>query len=187
MRCCRLLLYQYENINMLASCSTSSSVAWSGPLTCSCPRPAARCMPGRLAPIHATNDRNADTKPSSSAMVSEDEARIEALENQLKKAKPQKAGRQIPVRNMTAKRQDSSVSPRAEWKEGKLFPEGWEQMDAFDKITELYLGQRGLLFWANKVAYASVFVIIGAWILFRFVGPALGLYKLDGDFAPPPV
>lgn len=88
---------------------------------------------------------------------------------------------------MTPKQQAGSSSTRAEWKEGKLFPEDWEQMDPFEKVTELYLGQRGVLFWANKVAYASVFVLGGAWVLFRFVGPALGLYKLQGDLTPPPL
>lgn len=39
----------------------------------------------------------------------------------------------------------------------------------------------------QPAAYASVFVLLGGWIAFRFVGPALGLYKLAGEFAPPPV
>jgi hypothetical protein len=81
---------------------------------------------------------------------------------------------------MTPKQQQVDTS-RAEWKEGKLFPEGWEQMSLPEKVAELYLGQRGMLFWANKAAWASVWVVGGAWVLFRFVGPALGLYKLQGD------
>eukprot|EP00878_Enallax_costatus_P004180 GHUV01004409.1.p1 GENE.GHUV01004409.1~~GHUV01004409.1.p1 ORF type:complete len:173 (+),score=26.78 GHUV01004409.1:150-668(+) len=172
---------------MLATCSTSAAVSLPSSLSCCCPRPAPRCTRRRLAPIHAGNDQNTDANTSSSATVSEDEARIEALEGQLKKGKGQRAARQIPIRGVTPKQQPSSVSTRAEWKEGKLFPEGWEQMDAFEKVSELYLGQRGLLFWANKVAYASVFVVVGAWVLFRFVGPALGLYKLQGDLTPPPL
>lgn len=140
-----------------------------------------------VPPLHAGSDSNSETGTSPNATANEDEARIEALENQLRKAKPQKAARQIPIRNMTPKQQASSSSNRAAWKEGQLLPEGWEQMDVFEKVTELYLGQRGVLFWANKVAYASVFVLGGAWVLFRFVGPALGLYKLQGDMSPPPL
>lgn len=34
---------------------------------------------------------------------------------------------------------------------------------------------------ANKSAYASVFIMIALWFAFRFLGPALGLYKL-ADF-----
>ena len=55
------------------------------------------------------------------------------------------------------------------------------------QTTELLYGRRGFLFWLNKVAYSSVYVLIGAWILFRFVGPGIGLYTLEGNSPPPPV
>ncbi|ONK80160.1 uncharacterized protein A4U43_C01F14530 [Asparagus officinalis] len=58
----------------------------------------------------------------------------------------------------------------------------WESMTLAEKAVELYVGEKGLLFWLNKFAYASIFIIIGGWIVFRFVGPSLGLYELD---APP--
>ncbi|XP_043709131.1 uncharacterized protein LOC122658273 [Telopea speciosissima] len=58
-------------------------------------------------------------------------------------------------------------------------PKDWESMTMAEKAVELYMGEKGLLFWLNKFAYASIFIIIGAWILFRFVGPSLGLYQLD--------
>ncbi|KAF8387729.1 hypothetical protein HHK36_026383 [Tetracentron sinense] len=58
-------------------------------------------------------------------------------------------------------------------------PKEWESMTINEKAVELYMGEKGLLFWLNKFAYASIFIIIGAWILFRFVGPSLGLYQLD--------
>lgn len=61
-------------------------------------------------------------------------------------------------------------------------PKVWEEMTLSEKAIELYMGEKGLLFWLNKFAYASIFIIIGAWILFRFVGPSLNLYQLD---APP--
>ncbi|GAB2279434.1 hypothetical protein Dimus_014074 [Dionaea muscipula] len=55
----------------------------------------------------------------------------------------------------------------------------WEEMTLTEKAIELYVGDKGLLFWLNKFAYASIFIIIGGWILFRFVGPWLNLYQLD--------
>ncbi|XP_059640665.1 uncharacterized protein LOC132282871 [Cornus florida] len=55
----------------------------------------------------------------------------------------------------------------------------WEDMTITEKAIELYVGEKGALFWLNKFAYASIFIVIGAWILFRFVGPALNLYQLD--------
>ncbi|MCD7449760.1 hypothetical protein HAX54_001329 [Datura stramonium] len=58
-------------------------------------------------------------------------------------------------------------------------PKDWESMNLTEKAIELYVGEKGLLFWLNKFAYASIFIIIGGWILFRFVGPALDLYQLD--------
>ena len=136
-------------------------------------------------------------------------------------------------------------SGMAEWKEGQLFPEGWEDMNAFKKasrfplklscchlysvaqcihaepesyishwrvsshnslefhpvevlhadhqamtsalsdtcihaqVTELYTGKRGLLFWMGKLTYALIFIIIGGWIVFRFVLPGLGVLELQ--------
>lgn len=64
-------------------------------------------------------------------------------------------------------------------------PKDWETMTFTEKAIELYVGEKGLLFWLNKFAYASIFIIIGAWVLFRFVGPALNLYQLDSAPLPP--
>ncbi|WOL13157.1 hypothetical protein Cni_G21926 [Canna indica] len=61
----------------------------------------------------------------------------------------------------------------------------WEAMSLSEKAVELYVGEKGLLFWLNKFAYASIFIIVGGWILFRFVGPSLGLYQLDSAPLPP--
>ncbi|KAJ4837646.1 hypothetical protein Tsubulata_032329 [Turnera subulata] len=58
-------------------------------------------------------------------------------------------------------------------------PKKWEDMSLSEKAIELYMGEKGMLFWLNKFAYASIFIVIGGWILFRFVGPALNLYQLD--------
>ncbi|KAL6345264.1 hypothetical protein AAG906_015747 [Vitis piasezkii] len=58
-------------------------------------------------------------------------------------------------------------------------PKDWKDMSITEKAIELYVGEKGALFWLNKFAYASIFIVIGAWILFRFVGPALNLYQLD--------
>ena len=58
-------------------------------------------------------------------------------------------------------------------------PKKWEEMSIAEKAIELYMGEKGLLFWLNKFAYASIFIVIGAWILFQFIGPALNLYELD--------
>lgn len=69
--------------------------------------------------------------------------------------------------------------PSTKAKVSESSPKKWEEMSLTEKASELYMGEKGLLFWLNKFAYASIFVMIGAWILFRFVGPALNLYQLD--------
>lgn len=75
---------------------------------------------------------------------------------------------------------------KGRWREGQLFPDGWDEMDPGQKAYQLWAGKRGVLFWANKAAYASVFIVVAGWILFRFVGPALGLYQLSNDFSSAP-
>jgi hypothetical protein len=61
----------------------------------------------------------------------------------------------------------------------------WEEMTLSEKAIELYVGEKGMLYWLNKFAYASIFIVIGGWILFRFVGPSLGLYQLDSSLLAP--
>jgi hypothetical protein len=61
----------------------------------------------------------------------------------------------------------------------------WDDMSLPEKAWELYIGDKGALFWLNKLAYAAIFLIIGGWIVFRFIGPALGWYELDSPLLPP--
>jgi hypothetical protein len=61
----------------------------------------------------------------------------------------------------------------------------WDEMSLPEKTWSLYIGEKGVLFWLNKLAYASIFLVIGGWIVFRFIGPALGWYELDSGLLPP--
>lgn len=54
----------------------------------------------------------------------------------------------------------------------------WDEMGPVRKVQEILYGEKGFLFWLNKLAYYAIFAVIGGWILFRFVGPATGLYDL---------
>lgn len=74
----------------------------------------------------------------------------------------------------------------APWKEGELFPEGWENMPVTEKIAELYTGKRGLLFWAGKVTYALTFALMAGWVIFRFILPQLGILELQNGLDSPP-
>ncbi len=82
--------------------------------------------------------------------------------------------------------QSQSNGGFANWPEGQLLPDGWPEMNPIQKAGELWSGKRGLLFWANKAAWASVFIIGGIWVLFRIVGPLTGLYTLKNDLLSPP-
>ncbi|KAJ0456371.1 hypothetical protein HanIR_Chr15g0761661 [Helianthus annuus] len=87
------------------------------------------------------------------------------------------------ARRKTRRKQESGSNDNAMMMMKKeVVKKDWEEMTVSEKALELYVGEKGLLFWINKFAYASIYIIIGAWILFRFVGPALNLYQLD---APP--
>ncbi|KAI3466974.1 hypothetical protein Pfo_023637 [Paulownia fortunei] len=82
------------------------------------------------------------------------------------------------------KQQQDGVTDKMTPKQASV-PKDWDSMTLTEKAAELYMGEKGLLFWLNKFAYASIFIVIGGWILFRFVGPALNLYQLDNPpFAP---
>lgn len=111
------------------------------------------------------------------------EAMLERREKNARRRKDSSSYRQTQ-RTQQSQRQ-LSIDGKPRWPEGQLFPDGWEQMGPFGKAWQIYAGERGLLFWANKLAYAAVFVIIGGWVLFRIVGPALGLYQLTNDINTP--
>jgi hypothetical protein len=119
-------------------------------------------------------------RASRSGPDAEAEARLEALEASIK-GKATRSQRQIPIRGVTPPQQQQASSTYAEWKEGALFPVGWERMPLPQKVTEIYLGQRGMLFWANKAAWASSITIGVLWVLLRLVLPSLGVISLPGD------
>jgi len=73
---------------------------------------------------------------------------------------------------------DLPPSNMREWKEGELLPDGWEELNTKDKAWELYAGERGALYWANRIALAASIAMGVAWVFFRFVGPQFGLYEL---------
>jgi hypothetical protein len=57
-------------------------------------------------------------------------------------------------------------------------------MDAFERATELWMGERGFLALSGQAALWGSGLLIGGWVVFRIVLPALGLYKLAGDALP---
>jgi hypothetical protein len=123
----------------------------------------------RMFMVRAADD-NKDTGDRSVADV---EANVEAVEARLGLARRAK------------KQQAESGGPQAAPAKPKP-TEKWDGMSLAEKAWSLYIDpEKGILFWLNKLAYGAIFAIIGGWIIFRFIGPALGWYELDAPLLSP--
>jgi hypothetical protein len=58
-------------------------------------------------------------------------------------------------------------------------PEAWNAKPGLEKLWSTWSGEPGMMFWMNKGSYAGAGGLAFVWVLFRLVGPALGLYKLN--------
>ncbi|PRW57443.1 hypothetical protein C2E21_3932 [Chlorella sorokiniana] len=164
-----------SNRAVLPSCSFSAAASSSR-----------RTVPVRRPRLAVVRAQEGGSPPPTQQQQEDDEARIAALEAAARARKGFKAEQAEAFRgSRPAKASSSGSGGMADWKEGQLFPEGWEEMDPLQKATELYMGKRGFLFWANKAALWSVGGLLVGWAIFRFVGPALGLYKLANDLSTP--
>ncbi|CAN6181524.1 unnamed protein product [Urochloa humidicola] len=146
---------------------------------------------GFISPA-ASNGSSGDPTPTASSEPTTDTAtqpsapsgaKSTGIKNRLK-ARNQARRFQLdaPPEEVTPKKKPSASAAR---REKQPVRKEWEEMSLAEKAVELYVGEKGLLFWLNKFAYASIFIMVGAWILFRFVGPSLGLYQLDAPPLPP--
>ena len=54
------------------------------------------------------------------------------------------------------------------------------------KVYNLWAGKRGVLYWSAQAAWYSVLGLGFGWVLFRFVLPALGVYKLANGLMDAP-
>ncbi|XP_051199339.1 uncharacterized protein [Lolium perenne] len=120
-------------------------------------------------------------KPPSNSSPSSVKNRL-AARNQARRAPEMVYLPPVEVRMMRGKTKPKASEAAAPRREKQRKKKGWDEMSLPEKAVELYVGEKGALFWLNKFAYASIFIMAGAWILFRFVGPLTGLYQLD---APP--
>jgi len=129
-----------------------------------------------------------DEKEKTESRMSEEELLRELEKSNFKKQKVKRKKRRSSSTSAATEEGKKKRVPRkgemAPWEEGQLFPEGFEEMDINTKISNLYMGKRGLLFWLNKISLFVAGGVIVGWIFFRFVGPSLGLYKLANGFDP---
>ena len=125
----------------------------------------------------AASEKDGDDNDSSALA---EEERVEAFESRLRSGKMQNAQQQQELGSSAGR-----PGGRAVWKKGSLFPEGWDEMDPIEKATELYLGERGILDWSTQLTIGGLVLLVAAWVGFRFIGPALGLYSLTNDISTP--
>lgn len=107
---------------------------------------------------------------------SDDDSKIEEFEKELRSRR--RASEAAPKASSGNSAEQQSSRPK--WEKNQLVPEGWNSMSASQKATQLYMGERGLLFWINRLAVGGLIGTGVLWVAFRFVGPALGLYTLAG-------
>lgn len=115
--------------------------------------------PRRAIVLRASGDNGDKANPftgTSSSSTSPDalpanEARLEAVEGSIRAgrraAAAKKQNKPMTIRGVNDSKKEEASSTFAKWKEGQLFPEGFDSMPLSQKINELWVGQRGFLFW----------------------------------------
>ncbi|KAL5557570.1 hypothetical protein UlMin_039806 [Ulmus minor] len=137
-----------------------------------------RALKTSLITSRSSSNSDQNNTESNSAPVTQQQITPppESVEVRFRRRSRRQARRQREKEEGKAKAQGTTSAPPIK---------KWEEMSFTEKAVELYVGEKGALFWLNKFAYASIFIVIGGWILFRFVGPALNLYQLDSAPLPP--
>lgn len=128
--------------------------------------------------MRAMSEESPDNSPPESPSKTEEE--LAALERALGRervasTKVRKRRRQPRPERATAAKPAQVV--KEEPKKKDLGP--------VETVREILYGEKGFLFWLNRLAYYAIFGVIGGWIVFRFVGPALGLYELVDPLGVP--
>lgn len=135
-----------------------------------------------LVRVFATGNEKGDnaenTQNENMTSEEDEEARLEAFEARLRSSSSTSSSTQRQKKRASSSQERGG---RAEWKKGSMFPEGWDDMDPVEKATELYLGERGILYWSTQLTVWGLVLLVVAWVGFRFLGPSLGLYALDND------
>mmetsp|Transcript_3934 Transcript_3934/g.11450 ORF Transcript_3934/g.11450 Transcript_3934/m.11450 type:complete len:209 (-) Transcript_3934:510-1136(-) len=134
--------------------------------------------------VHAQQDNYSGSDSDNDGPASEEEQRIARVEALTRSSKRKPAPRPPQPPGM---RPLPPTPAKNRWREGQLFPDGWKEMGVLERGWQLWAGERGFQFWSAKLAFQACIGLVGGWILFRFVGPALGLYQLANSLSDAPV
>jgi len=134
---------------------------------------------GRCAAVRSRRCRRAPLRVQAAVQREGDEtddakARVEAVERMLSERRKSRKGKFKPDSETS-----SSVSPEA------TPAKSWDEMSSSEKVVAWWLGEKGGLFWLNRLSWGATIFLAVLWILFRFVGPNLGLYDLENGLVPP--
>ncbi|CAM6128664.1 unnamed protein product [Calypogeia fissa] len=128
--------------------------------------------------VRASEGSNSSNNESRETGTPSTEVDVEALEARLGVGRRARSKQQAEGGGGT----QSSAAPSKPKQPAKK----WEEMSLGEKAWSLYIDpDKGILFWLNKLAYGAIFAVIGGWIVFRFIGPALGWYELDQPLLSP--
>ena len=129
-----------------------------------------------------------DAPPPAAPPTLDPEARLAALERGARRGKGTETAAAAAKRAAASAAAAADAAPgSAPWRDGALLPDGFDAMPLPRKLAELYAGRRGVLYWLNQAAWFSAIGVGVGWILFRFVLPGVGLYKLANGLTDPPV
>ena len=95
---------------------------------------------------------------------------IEALEKRLKG----KRGKKQEGYFDSYPTKESKI-PKGLW---ETDPAAWDAMPVGDRAWKLWTGEPGMMYWMNQGSLYGAGILAFVWVLFRLVGPAIGLYQL---------
>lgn len=58
-------------------------------------------------------------------------------------------------------------------------PAAWEETPAMERAWTVWTGEKGWMYWMNQASLYGAGALAFFWVLFRFIGPAIGLYTLN--------
>jgi len=58
-------------------------------------------------------------------------------------------------------------------------PAAWEETPALERAWTVWTGEKGWMYWMNQASLYGAGALAFVWVLFRFIGPAIGLYTLN--------
>lgn len=58
-------------------------------------------------------------------------------------------------------------------------PAAWDERAGGERAWAVWTGEKGWMYWMNQASLYGAGGLAFFWVVFRFVGPAIGLYQLN--------